>query len=56
LNELRSYNSVSGTPNNLSNSFEKPLAAALKAILSSAKNPKAGIDLSVEVLKAVEKA
>lgn len=36
--------------------FEKPLAAAIKTILSSAKDPKSGLDLSIEVLKAIEKA
>ena len=32
------------------NELEKPLATALKIILTSAKNPKAGIELAIEVL------
>lgn len=36
------------------NELEKPLATALKVILSSAKSPKAGVDLAVEVLNAIE--
>ena len=43
-------------PHSANNDLEKPLATALKVILSSAKNPKAGIDLAVEVLNAIEEA
>lgn len=54
LNELHFRAAATGHRNNLSNTLEMPLAAALKTILFSAKSPKAGIDLSIEVLKAVE--
>lgn len=54
LSELPLRTTATHTKNELSNNLEKSLAAALKTILSHAKNPRAGIDLSVEVLNAIE--
>ncbi len=42
------------SPHSANNELDKPLATALKVILSSAKNPVAGIDLAVEVLSAID--
>jgi molecular chaperone HtpG len=47
---------TTGSADKSSEKLEKPLAAALKTILKSAKNPKAGFDLAIEVLKAIESA
>ena len=55
LGELPLRASAAHTQNELSNNLEKPLAAALKTILAHAKNPRAGIELSVEVLNAIGK-
>lgn len=54
LAQLHTHVEFFEAPVNFKNSLERPLAAAAKAILCSAKTPKAGIDLSVEVLKAIE--
>lgn len=54
LNELPLQATANLTQTKLSDDLEKSLAAALKVILSSAKNPKAGIDLAVDVLTAIE--
>lgn len=40
----------------LNSELEIPMSAAIKAILKSAKEPKAGLDLSVQVLNAVHKS
>lgn len=56
LSELPLCATAAHTKNGLSNNLEKPIAAALKTILSHAKNPRAGIDLAVEVLNAIGEA
>jgi hypothetical protein len=50
LSKEKKVNSIIGSQ------LEKPIAAALKTILSSAKSPDAGIGLSLDVLAAVEMA
>lgn len=56
LSKLPSLATLSGTSKKSNDVFEKPLAAAIKTILLSAKDPKSGIDLSVEVINAIEQA
>lgn len=40
---------------NFSNQLKKPIGAAIKTIISTAKTPNAGVKLSLEVLDAIEK-
>ena len=55
LSELPLCTTAIHTKNELNNNLEKQLAAALKTILAHARNPRAGIELSVEVLNAIGK-
>ena len=56
VSELLSLTIDSYPRNKLSNNIEKPMEAALKTILASAKTPKIGIELSVKVINAIERA
>lgn len=56
LAELPSRATMCGKSNNLQGNLGKLLGAAIQTILISAKSPKSGIELSVEVLEAIEKA
>lgn len=54
INTLSSQGQGKKIDSVISGSLEKPITAALKTILSSAKSPDAGIGLSLEVLAAIE--
>lgn len=54
VNSVLSKNINQQTHTSLNIEMKKPIAAALKTIISNAKTPEAGIKLSLEVLKAIE--
>lgn len=47
---------VAGTNKTVSSEWKKPITAALKTIITSAKSPAGGIQLSLEVLEVFERA
>jgi molecular chaperone HtpG len=56
LGEMSTRTTVSPTQRDLASALEKPMSVAIKTILKSAREPREGLDLSIQVLDAIHQS